>query len=70
MGVSRSNMSVCGAILAGGTAGRIGGISKGLIETDGGLSIIESLAGEMKTAGVDDIVLSAIDILPYEGLGF
>lgn len=70
MGVSRSHIKVCGAILAGGTAGRIGGISKGLIETDGGRSIIEVLAGEMKTAGVEEVVLSAIDVSPYEGLCF
>ena len=70
MNVSHSKIRVCGCILAGGKAGRIGGIAKGLIETASGTSIIDTLAVEMKLAGVEDIVLSAIDAAPYEGLGF
>jgi len=70
MDIRHSGISVCAGILAGGQAGRIGGIAKGLIETASGTSIIEALALEMKLAGIEDIVLSAIDTVSYEHLGF
>jgi len=70
MGISLSKIRICAGILAGGTAGRIGGIAKGLLETTPGSSIIETLAHQMKLAGIDEIVLSAIDPLPYENLPF
>ena len=70
MSLNRSKTRICGGILAGGTADRCGNIAKGLIEIEPGLTIIEHIAAQMKKAGVGEIVLSVIDTLPYQNLGF
>lgn len=69
MAVSGFDMKICGAVLAGGQAGRLGGIAKGLISTSRGESMIENAMSQMRKAGVEDVVISANDGLPYGGLG-
>ena len=52
-------MQIAAAILAGGHALRLGGVAKGLLTDDAGLSIIARLVEELKIAGIAEIVISA-----------
>lgn len=56
-------------LLAGGKATRFGGRAKALIELPGGETLIGRLLRIVRGLGLDDIVLSANDPLPYEHLG-
>lgn len=58
-----------GAILAGGSASRLGGIQKGLLKNENGCTIIGRLIGEFQQAGISEIILSANDPAPYKDLG-
>jgi len=60
---------VGGAILAGGSASRLGGIAKGLLKTPDGLTVMEKQIRELKGAGIREIVISANDAGPYLHLG-
>ncbi len=61
--------SIAGAILAGGNAGRLGGIAKGTIELGNGVCIIEKMIKEFCQAGISDIVIIANDSGPYRNCG-
>jgi molybdopterin-guanine dinucleotide biosynthesis protein A len=58
-------MRVAAAIVAGGKASRLGGIAKGLLGADSGLSIVGRLIAELTAAGIAEIVISANDPEPY-----
>ena len=62
-------MHVAGAILAGGKASRLGGIAKGLLPGEGGISIVARLMAELEAAGIADVVISANDPQPYTVFG-
>ena len=68
----KRNLKKCvtaGAILAGGNAYRMGGIAKGAVQFDSGISIVERLINEMSDAGLSDIVIIANDPKPYQDYG-
>jgi molybdopterin-guanine dinucleotide biosynthesis protein A len=60
-----AQLTVAGAILAGGRASRYGGTAKGLLECAAGIPIIEKLIGEMTAAGITEIIILANDPQPY-----
>ncbi len=60
---------IAGAILAGGNASRMGGIAKGAIQTESGVSIIEHLINEFHLSGIHHVVILANDPRPYRGYG-
>lgn len=60
---------IAGAILAGGKASRLGGMTKGLLQLDSGRTIIENLAVEMKNTRVAEVIICADDPEPYERFG-
>lgn len=60
---------LAGVILAGGSARRMGGMSKGMLRAGGGLSVIERLIVHMIRAGIEEIVISANHGRPYTHLG-
>jgi len=55
--------------LAGGDAGRIGGIAKGTLKIAGGVSIIERLISELNKTGIEDIIIIANNSAPYRHYG-
>lgn len=57
------------AILAGGKASRMGGIAKGLMPGESGISIVGRLIAELVAAGIADVVISANDPQPYASYG-
>lgn len=62
--------SVVGVVLlAGGKGTRLGGCAKALIELPGGETLIGRLLRIVRGLGLEDVVLSANDSLPYEHLG-
>ncbi len=69
MGLSCFDIKICGAVLAGGQAGRLGGIAKGLLSTGQGGSMIDNAMSQMRKAGVEDVVISANEALPYKRFG-
>ena len=64
-----SRKRLLGAILAGGRASRMGGRDKGLIEIAPGLTLVEHLLDQFARAGIDEVVVSAVDASPYGRLG-
>jgi len=64
-----ASLNIAAAILAGGKASRLGGRVKGLIELPGGRTIVERLIGEVRGAGVSDIIICANEPEPYVDLG-
>ena len=62
-------LHVAAAILAGGQASRYGGVPKGLLEIAPGVSIVARLLGELRAAGLSEIVLAANAPEPYLPLG-
>lgn len=60
---------IAGAILAGGKARRLGGITKGMLRADGSLSLVERLVVHMMCSGVDEIIIAANDERPYTRIG-
>ena len=64
--ISSANTSFYGAILSGGSAERLGGTPKGLLNNTGGMSIIDSLILAFNSAGISNVVISANDPAAYE----
>ena len=64
-----SGRGFAAAILAGGRASRYGGVPKGLIEVEPGVSILERTIREIREAGASEIVIVANDPEPYERFG-
>lgn len=62
-------MKICGAILAGGKAARMGGVHKGLIVGPDGQPIVSRLAHEMLAAGAEEVVLVTSDPSAYATTG-
>lgn len=60
---------IAGAILAGGKATRMGGITKGALQTPGGMSILKHLIKEFQCADIKPIVILANDPQPYRDYG-
>ncbi|MHC4636492.1 MAG: molybdenum cofactor guanylyltransferase [Planctomycetota bacterium] len=60
---------IAGVILAGGNARRIGGVAKGTLKANNGVSIIERLIRELGCAGIDNLVIVANDPEPYQDCG-
>ena len=60
---------IAGAILAGGKASRLGGVTKGLLQLDSGKTLIERLADQMRDARLAEVVICADDSEPYEHFG-
>ena len=58
-----------GAIIAGGKARRLGGLTKGLIAHDDGRSVVERLLGELADVGVQERVIVSNDRAPYAAMG-
>jgi len=56
---------IAGAILAGGKARRLGGIVKGTLEVDPGVTIVQRLIGEFSRAGIEEVVIATGDPGPY-----
>jgi len=63
------NYNIAAVILAGGNARRLGGIAKGTIEINNGVSIIDKLIKELVKADINNIVISANDSKPYQDYG-
>ncbi|MFH1615578.1 MAG: molybdenum cofactor guanylyltransferase [Planctomycetota bacterium] len=61
--------TIAAAILAGGSARRLGGIAKGAIQISRGTSIIDRLIEELTMAGINDIVIAANDPALYQKHG-
>jgi len=61
--------AIAGAILAGGNARRIGGVAKGALKANNGVSIIERLINELSCAGIGNLVIVANDPEPYQDCG-
>jgi len=64
-----TSCTVAGAILAGGNAQRIGGISKGTLRVDADVSIVERLIRELRSAGMSEVVIIANNRKPYLDYG-
>ena len=60
---------IAGAILAGGSASRMGGIAKGAIRAGGDLSLVERLVVHTMRCGIEQIVIVANDNRPYAHVG-
>jgi molybdopterin-guanine dinucleotide biosynthesis protein A len=60
---------IAGAILAGGNGRRIGGVAKGMLKANNGVSIIEHLINEFRCAGIGNLVIVANDPEPYQNCG-
>jgi len=58
---------IAGAILAGGTGSRMGGIAKGTLRIDNNITFIQYIAEQLALAGIGDIVIVANDPEPYAG---
>ena len=69
MAQQHEQINIKGAILAGGKASRMGGISKGMLVDESGQPIIVHLINQMRLAGIEDIVIAANDPAPYRDLG-
>jgi molybdopterin-guanine dinucleotide biosynthesis protein A len=67
--VSAAEPTVAAAILAGGQASRYGGLPKGRLEIAPGVSLLARLVGELRAAGLREIVLAANAPEPYLHLG-
>ena len=63
-------LNIKGAILAGGRATRMGGVTKGMLADQSGRPIIAHLINQMQLSGIDDIVISVNDPTPYKELEF
>jgi len=61
--------AIAAAILAGGSASRYGGQPKGLIQLPDGRTIIERLIGELRLAGLSNIVICVNDAQAYQHFG-
>jgi len=59
---------IAAAILAGGSASRLGGRVKGLIQLPDGRTIIQRLIDEIRAAGIGDIIICANEPEPYRDL--
>lgn len=68
MNRSRETFRYAAAILAGGQARRLGGLAKGTLDA-GGVSVVERLRDQLRTAGVKQIVIVANDPAPYRDCG-
>jgi len=66
---SRKRVRLSGAILAGGRASRYGGRPKGLLPLAGGETLLARTIGELRAAGLDDIVVIANDRKTYARFG-
>ena len=66
---SRKGVRLSGAILAGGRASRYGGRPKGLLPLAQGGTILGRTIGELRAAGLDDIVVVANDRKTYARFG-
>ena len=66
---SRKRVRLSGAILAGGKASRYGGRPKGLLPLAEGETILARTIGELRAAGIHDIVIVASDRARYRHLG-
>lgn len=64
----RSEPTIAAAILAGGNALRYGGVAKGFLEAEPGISIIEKELSELGSAGVQEVIIVANDPAPYKAL--
>ena len=64
-----SSPHIAAAILAGGKASRLGGRVKGFIQLGDGRTIIERLIGEVRGAGVSDVIICANEQESYRNLG-
>ncbi len=65
----KKTLPIAGAILAGGSARRMGGIPKGTLRAGGPLSLIERLVVHMLRSGLEEIVIVANDKSPYTHIG-
>ena len=63
------DISIAGAILAGGRASRFEGKPKGLLRLPDGRTFIARLLAEMKSAGLETVVISANENELYTDLG-
>ncbi len=61
-------MKLSSAILAGGSASRLGGIPKGLLTDRNGISILAHSIAELVAAGITEVILSTADAAPYRHL--
>ncbi|MBN1459238.1 MAG: molybdenum cofactor guanylyltransferase, partial [Armatimonadetes bacterium] len=69
-GTSPQKRSAIGVVLlAGGKATRLGGCAKALIELPGGETLVGRLLRIVRGLGLEDVVVSANDPIPYEDLG-
>jgi len=68
MNRSASDIRFAAAILAGGQARRLGGLAKGTLDV-GGISVVERLIDQLRTASVERIVIVANDAAPYVDCG-
>ena len=64
----RKRVRLSGAILAGGKASRYGGRPKGLLPLAEGETMLARIIGELRAAGLDDIVVVANDRAAYRHL--
>jgi molybdopterin-guanine dinucleotide biosynthesis protein A len=60
------NTEIAAVILAGGSARRLGGIHKGMIQFPDGISIIEKLLAELSQIGIEEVAISANDPITYQ----
>lgn len=60
---------IAGVILAGGSARRMGGIPKGMLQVGGHLALVERLIVHVVRSGIEEIVIAANDERPYAHLG-
>jgi molybdopterin-guanine dinucleotide biosynthesis protein A len=56
---------IAGAILAGGTASRMGGLAKGTLQINNNISFIQHIAKQLALANVTDVVIVANDPKSY-----
>jgi molybdopterin-guanine dinucleotide biosynthesis protein A len=58
-------MRIAAAIIAGGKATRMGGVAKGMLRDDGGITIVQRLLDQINAAGITEVVISANDPSAY-----
>lgn len=66
---AHSNAGIGSAVLSGGKASRYGGVAKGLIDVEPGLTILARTVQEIVCAGVPEVVILANDSEPYRSIG-
>lgn len=62
-------MRLAGAVLAGGLVTRMGGSPKGLFKLARGRSVLDHLIGQMRAAGVSDVLINANETERYARFG-